>query len=83
MKQKATNRVSLVEFRRSAARILARISRGERIVLTRRGRPMARLEPIAGEPISGNDPIYRLGEAAVDGGRPLTNRQIDREVYGL
>lgn len=76
------NHVTLVAFRKNAERILRRVGRGERLILTRRGRPVARLEPIRdGEPAS-DDPFYRLPDFAVEGGGSLTNEEIDRIVYG-
>jgi prevent-host-death family protein len=77
------NQVTLVEFRKDAEKVLRRIRRGERLILTRRGKPVARLEPISGKAPREDDPIYRLAELAQDGGRSLTNRAMDREVYGL
>lgn len=75
--------VTLLEFRRSAQRVLRRIQRGERVVLTYRGRPVARLEPIRTRSPSPDDPIYRLASLARKGGRTMSNREIDRVLYGL
>ena len=76
------NAVSLVEFRKSAEAVIRRVQRGERIVLTRRGRPVLRLEPLA-DPDSGpDDPIYHLADLAVEG-EPLDDREIDRVVYDI
>lgn len=75
--------VTLVEFRRSAAEVIARVQRGERIVLTRRGEPVMRLEPILGPEPDAGDPMYHLHEGAAEGGETLDDREIDRIVYGL
>ena len=74
--------VSMVELRRDAEGVLQRVSRGERLVLTYRGRPVARLEPFTKPATSPNDPIYRLAELAVDKGEPLSNAEMDAIVYG-
>ena len=61
--------ISMLEFRRDARRVLAAVRRGERLVLTYRGKPVARLEPVAtsrGAPME-EDALLRLDEYAVDG----------------
>jgi prevent-host-death family protein len=77
--------ITMLELRRDARRALAAVRRGERLLLTYRGRPVARLEPIREErpEVPGSDALLRIEEFAVDGpaGR-TTNAQIDRIVYG-
>lgn len=73
--------VSLLEFRKNAEAVLRRVGRGESVVLTRRGRPAARLEPIVDEDGGADDPIYRLPELADKGGRALSNREMDQVIY--
>lgn len=75
------NEVSMVDFRRDAERIIARVQKGARLILTRRGKPVARLEPILAEQVDENDPFYSLCELAEPAGS-LTNRHIDEIVYG-
>lgn len=73
--------VSLLEFRKNAQATLQKVASGQCIILTRRGRAIARLEPIGDERIAPDDPIYALGDIAVDG-HSMTNEQMDREIYG-
>jgi prevent-host-death family protein len=73
--------VSMLDFRRDAARVLAKVRRGERLILTHRGKPVARLEPILNDPADADDPFYSLCELAEPAGS-LTNRQIDEILYG-
>ena len=73
--------VTLLEFRKNAQATLQKVAAGQTIVLTRRGRAIARLEPIVEERIEPGDPIYVLGELAVEGDS-LSNEQMDREIYG-
>ena len=73
--------VSMLELRRDAERIIARVQKGERIVLTRRGKAVARLEPIRAEAPNAEDPFYSLTELAVTGGS-LDNARIDEIIYG-
>ena len=74
--------VSMVELRRDAEGVLSRVGRGERLVLTYRGRPVARLEPYTESALLADDPVYRLAESAVDQGDSLSNEEIDAVVYG-
>jgi len=74
--------ISMVELRRDAEGVLRRVRQGERLVLTYRGRPVARLEPYAQPVASTDDPIYRLADLSVDEGESLTNEEMDAIVYG-
>jgi len=77
--------MTMLEFRRDARRALEAVRRGERLLLTYRGKPVARLEPV-GDDASGvpeDDPLLRVDDFAVDGpGGPLANEEIDRLLYG-
>jgi prevent-host-death family protein len=75
----------MLEFRRRAQRILAAVQRGERVLLTYRGRPIARIEPVgeATPAPDSDEPLLRLEEYAFDGpGGRITNADIDRLTYG-
>lgn len=72
----------MLEFRRRAPEIVSRVRRGERLVLTYRGRPVARLEPWEPPAVSAEDPLFRLPSLAEAGGGKLSNAEIDRLVYG-
>jgi prevent-host-death family protein len=72
--------ISMVELRLNAERIIAQVQKGQRMILTRRGKPVARLEPITEVPKT-NDPIYSLADLAVSG-ESLDNAQIDEILYG-
>jgi prevent-host-death family protein len=75
----------MLDFRRNAKAVLAAVKRGERLVLTYRGEPIARIEPIADDArsIPANDPLLRVEDFAVDGpGGALTAEMIDRLVHG-
>jgi len=52
------------------------------LIMTYRGQPVMRLEPIAKRNPDKDDPIYKLGELATSTARPLTNEKIDKTVYG-
>ena len=76
--------VSMLEFRRDAARVLGWLKTGKEIVrLTYRGQAIADLVPVKNEEMKRppkNDPFYRLAESATDGSG-LTNDEIDRLIY--
>ena len=77
--------VTMLDFRRSAKEILRQISRGERFILSHRGRPAARLEPVTSPaPKNGaNDPFVTIGSRAVPSPRGKTaHKNIDRILYG-
>ena len=71
------------DLRAHAKQIVGQVRAGETIVLTYRGRPALRLEPICPGTVEADDPFYRLGELSQRRGASLTNRQIDDLVYGL
>lgn len=74
----------MLEFRKDSLKALRAVQRGERFLLTYRGKPIARLEPV--RPVADpdrDDPIFRIDEFAGRGpGDKLTNSEIDRIVYG-
>ena len=74
--------VSMLDFRHHAEKIIAQVQKGQRIILTRRGKPVARLEPIVPETLDADDPFYALAELAEPGGGSLSNAQIDDILYG-
>ena len=75
----------MLEFRKDAEGILRRVARGERFLLSHRGRPAARLEPIttASAVDSANDPFLTIGKRAVPSPKGKTRHaDIDRIIYG-
>ncbi len=77
--------VTMLEFRKNAEGILRRLGRGERFVLSHRGHPAARLEPITAARVSdpATDPFLTIGRRAVASPKGRTRHaNIDRIVYG-
>ena len=74
--------VTMLEFRKDAEKILRQVQQGERLVLTYRGKPVIRLEPITGETANEDDPFYALYRYAEDTGEALSNRDMDAIIYG-
>jgi len=74
--------ITMLEFRRNAQAIIKRAIGGQRMLLTYRGKPVVRLEPVVDdESATADDPFYALSDLAAKGGRSLTNTQIDKIVY--
>ncbi|HNQ88759.1 MAG TPA: type II toxin-antitoxin system prevent-host-death family antitoxin [Verrucomicrobiota bacterium] len=78
--------VNVHEAKTHFSKLLARVERGERIIVARAGKPVARLVPADVTPRLGllpADPLFHLDDYAFDGpGGPLTNRDMDEIVYG-
>ncbi len=74
--------VSMLDFRHHAEMIIAQVQKGQRMILTYRGKPVARLEPIVQESIAADDPFYSLAELAETAGGTLSNAEIDEILYG-
>lgn len=74
--------VSMLDFRNRAERIIAQVQKGQEMVLTYRGKPVLRLQPFREEEIAEDDPFYVLDQHADTKGKSLTNRQMDKTIYG-
>ncbi len=67
------------------SRLLQRAARGEEIIIARNGKPVAKLTGLETKPgaVLKDDPLLNLDKYGFEGpGRTLTNRDIDRIVYG-
>ena len=85
--------ITMLELRQNAEAVVQDLRRGLALTLTYRGQPLARLEPIrpSAEDIPADDPLYLLAEQAglaktderlAQENARLTNRDIDRALYG-
>ncbi|MGI9301231.1 MAG: type II toxin-antitoxin system Phd/YefM family antitoxin [Gammaproteobacteria bacterium] len=74
--------VSMLEFRNDAEKIIRQVQKGQRLVLTYRGKPVIRLEPVQERSPAEDDPFYKLYEHADSQGTALTNSEMDEIVYG-
>jgi antitoxin (DNA-binding transcriptional repressor) of toxin-antitoxin stability system len=77
----AMKTVSVLEFRKQASKIIQSAINGRRMVMTYRGKPVFRIEPIEAKPMSDDEPFYRLAELANKKASSLTNDQIDKIIY--
>jgi prevent-host-death family protein len=77
--------VTMLKFRQDAGGVLRRVARGERLVLSHRGKPAARLEPLAAAPPHdpASDPFLGLARRAKPSPKGKTRHaDIDRILYG-
>jgi prevent-host-death family protein len=77
--------VTMLEFRKNAQGLLRRVGQGERFVLSHRGRPAARLEPVTAPAASNSagDPFLTIGRRAAPSPKGETRHaDIDRILYG-
>ena len=77
--------VTMLEFRNDSEGVLRRVARGERFVLSHRGKPAARLEPLTTTPPSdpASDPFLGIGRRAKPSPKGKTKHaDIDRILYG-
>ena len=77
--------VTMLEFRQNAEGVLRRVARGERLVLSHRGKPVARIEPLAEhsdiDPVT--DPFLSISGRAKPSPKGRTKHEdIDRYIYG-
>ena len=77
--------ITMVELRQNAARVLRRIANGERLVLSHRGKPAARLEPVDAPATADrqSDPFFTAGRRATKSPKGKTKHaKIDQILYG-
>ena len=75
----------MLDFRRNAAGILKRLARGESLLLSHRGKPAARLEPVGTPSTAPNpdDPFLTIGHRAQPSPLGATaHKDIDTVLYG-
>ena len=77
--------VTMLEFRQDAEGILRRVARGERLLLSHRGKPAARLEPLG--PAVARDSAEDLFLNIAQRARPsplgkTAHSEIDQILYG-
>lgn len=73
--------IGMLEFRKNAESILKRAMRGEKLVLSYRGRPVVQLAPYHAGQINRDDPFYQLAGLSEPAGT-LSNKEMDRVIYG-
>ena len=77
--------VTMLQFRKNAKGVLRRVAKGERILLSHRGKPAARLEPLTAAPPADllDDPFLGIGRRATPSPKGKTQHaDIDTILYG-
>ena len=77
--------ITMLEFRHNAQSVLRRIAKGERLLLSHRGKPAARLEPLTtpADAVRPNDPFLTIDSRATASPKGKTRHaDIDRIIYG-
>ena len=74
--------VTVLEFRKNAEKIIRWSRQGKRMVMTYRGRPVMRLEPVSQNKVNNDDPILQLDGIASGKKTRLSNREMDEIIYG-
>jgi prevent-host-death family protein len=79
--------VNIHDAKTQLSRLIARVERGERIVIARAGKPVAELRParkVKRRSRALDDPLLRVEEYSYDGPIGTTaNEDLDRTVYGI
>lgn len=79
--------VNITDAKAHLSRLVARVERGERVVITRKGKPVAELCPvreIRARSAQLDDPLLRVEEYSYDGPiGPMTDRDTDSIVCGI
>lgn len=70
----------MLDFRLHAEKILSQVQKGQAVVLTRRGKPVARIEPIVEQTSNPNDPFFLL--SGLGNGPSIANAEMDDIIYG-
>ncbi len=76
--------LTMLDLRNNAAKIIKRAVAGERMILSYRGKPVLRIEPIStrDDKTFASDPFYKItGIASKDKNGALSNEEIDHIVY--
>lgn len=81
------NVVNISNAKAHLSRLIARVQRGERILITRAGEPVAELRPVRKmrkRSIQPDDPLLRVDEYSYDGPiGPTADQDIDSTVCGI
>jgi len=70
----------MLDFRLHAEKILSQVQKGQAVLLTRRGKPVARIEPIVEQTSNPNDPFFLL--SGLGNGPSIANAEMDDIIYG-
>jgi len=76
--------ISTSELRSRTRSLVRTLPAGKTVSLTHRGKKLAKMWPLKSKTgISSDDPFYSFPRTADKSAKPLTDREIDRIVYGV
>lgn len=73
-------KISMLELRLNTEKIIKLVQSGQSLILTRRGNPVARIEPIKQETQDPIDPFFLL--SGIGKVASLSNAAMDGIIYG-
>jgi len=75
--------ITMLQFRQDSESIIGLLKRGQRLLLTYRGKPVARLEPVRTKKLHAReDPVFQICQLAEPSPMgPLDHSKIDSIVY--
>jgi antitoxin (DNA-binding transcriptional repressor) of toxin-antitoxin stability system len=77
------NTISTTELRSKARSLVRSLENGKAVGLTHRGHKLAQIVPVRHpNGISSNDPLYQFHHHANHKAKPLSDREMDRMIYG-
>ncbi|HWF19630.1 MAG TPA: hypothetical protein VG754_10195 [Verrucomicrobiae bacterium] len=75
--------ISTTELRSKTRSLVRSLENGKAVGLTHRGQKLAQIFPVKhANGIDADDPLYRFHRHASDKARPLSDREMDRLIYG-
>jgi len=75
--------ISTTELRSKTRLLVRSLENGTAVGLTHRGHKLAQILPVRHtHGISGNDPLYQFHRHASVKAKPLSDREMDRVIYG-
>lgn len=76
--------ISTSELRSRTRSLVRTLAGGKTVSLTYRGKKLAKIWPLkVKNGVAADDPFYRFPRVADESAKPLTDREIDRIVYGI
>jgi prevent-host-death family protein len=87
---KPLSTITLLELRHKTEEVIRRVQAGEPLMLTKRGKPVLRLQPVEPAKIDWENDAFTKLVRKVHAQKkprkldpPLTNQEIDRLIYGV
>jgi antitoxin (DNA-binding transcriptional repressor) of toxin-antitoxin stability system len=75
--------ISISQLRSRTRSLVRTLENGKAVLLTHRGHKLAQIQPVKlKNGARADDPLYRFHRLADKVAKPLTDREIDRQVYG-